>query len=127
MEIFIICTVRNATKEYLEKLYSYVQMLEMQGHTVHYPPRDTDQNDEETGGYRICSDNRDAIKSADEVHISYNEKSTGTHFDLGVAFAFNKKIFVFDSPEIDETLPKSFPKMMRYWQNLENNIEKNIR
>jgi hypothetical protein len=118
MKIFIICTVRNATQEYLDKLYAYVAKLEAEGHEVHLPPRDTNQDDEETGGFRICRDNEVAILWADEVHISYNEKSTGTHFDLGMAFALDKKIHVFDCPPIDESLPKSFPKMMRYWENL---------
>jgi len=117
MNIFIICTVRDATEEYLKRLEDYVGKLNAQGHYVHFPPRDTNQKDEETGGYRICSDNRIGIIWADEVHISYNEKSTGTHFDLGMAFALNKKIHVFDCPPIDESIPKSFPKMMRYWEN----------
>lgn len=117
MKIFIICTVRGATDEYLKKLYDYVAKLEAEGHEVHLPPRDTNQEDD-TGGYQICSDNKDGIVWSDEVHISYNEKSTGTHFDLGMAFAFGKRIHVFDCPPIDENLPKSFPKMMRYWENL---------
>jgi len=117
MNIFIICTVRDATEEYLKRLEDYVGKLNAQGHHVHFPPRDTNQKDEETGGYRICSDNRIGIIWADEVHISYNEKSTGTHFDLGMAFTLNKKIHVFDCPPIDESIPKSFPKMMRYWEN----------
>lgn len=117
MKIFIICTVRKATEEYLKKLYDYVAELEAEGHHVHLPPRDTKQEDE-TGGYVICRTNKFGIQWADEVHISYNEKSTGTHFDLGMAFMSNKKIRVFDGTEIDETIPKSFPKMMRYWENI---------
>ena len=117
MKIFVICTVRKATKEYLKMLYDYVVKLENEGHEVHLPPRDTNQEDEETGGYRICGDNKDAILWADEIHISYNESSTGTHFDLGMAFMADKKIHIFDCPSIDENIPKSFPKMMRYWEN----------
>jgi len=115
MKIFIICTVRNATPEYLKKLENYVGELNAKGHTVHFPPRDTKQEDE-TGGYVICRTNMQGILWADEVHVSYNEKSTGTHFDLGMAFMSNKKIHVFDCPEIDESIPKSFPKMMRHWE-----------
>jgi len=117
MKIFIICTVRNATPEYLKKLENYVGELNAKGHTVHFPPRDTKQEDE-TGGYVICRTNMQGILWADEVHVSYNEKSTGTHFDLGMAFMSNKKIHVFDCPEIDESIPKSFPKMMRHWENV---------
>lgn len=116
-KIFIICTVRNATQQYLDKLYAYVENLETEGHEVHLPPRDTKQEDE-TGGYVICRTNMAGMMWADEVHVSYNEKSTGTHFDLGMAFMAHKKIHVFDGPEIDESVPKSFPKMMRHWENV---------
>ena len=118
MKIFIICTVRNATKEYLEKLYKYVEKLEAEGHEVYLPPRDTNQDDSETGGYRICNDNKNGIIWADRVDVSYNEKSTGTHFDLGMAFMLGKEIHVFDCTPIDESLLKSFPKMIRHWEKV---------
>lgn len=118
MRIFIICTVRNATPEYLDNLYKYVADLEAQGHQVHLPPRDTNQIDNETGGFRICKDNMRGISSADEVHVSYNPASTGTHFDLGVAFALNKKIVIFQSMANDNTNGKSFQNMLKYWENI---------
>ncbi len=118
MNIFIICSVRNATEEYNKKLYAYVAELEAQGHRVHLPPRDTNQIDNETGGYRICNDNYMAIDKADEVHVSYNPVSTGTHFDLGVAFALHKKIVVFESLANEATSGKSFQNMINYWQEL---------
>ena len=117
MKIFIICSVRGASKLYEKMLYEYVDSLESKGHKVHLPARDTKQEDE-TGGYIICETNAAAISQADEVHISYVEKSLGTHFDLGVAFALDKKIHVFDTPVIDENIPKSFPKMLRYWEDI---------
>ena len=126
MKIFIICSVRGASKEYEEMLYKYVHNLENMGHKVHLPVRDTKQEDK-TGGYIICNDNFAAIYDADEIHISYVKESLGTHFDLGVAFALGKKIYVFDQPEIDEDISKSFQKMIRHWEgtpedkNEENN------
>ena len=117
MKIFIICSVRGASKEYEEMLYKYVHNLESMGHKVHLPARDTEQEDE-TGGYIICETNAAAISQSDEVHISYTEKSLGTHFDLGVAFVLVKKIYVFDQPEFDENVEKSFPKMLRYWEDI---------
>lgn len=117
MNIFVICTVRNATQEYLDKLYAYVEKLEAEGHYVHLPPRDTNQEDE-TGGYIICSTNFNAIEKADEVHISYNPASTGTHFDLGMAFALGKKIKVFENLSTEQTNGKSFQNMMKYWENM---------
>lgn len=115
MKIFIICSVRGASKLYEKMLYEYVDFLENNGHKVHLPVRDTKQEDE-TGGYIICETNAAAISDADEVHISYVEKSLGTHFDLGVAFVLDKKICVFDQPKFDESVEKSFPKMLKYWE-----------
>lgn len=116
MKIFIICTVTGATQKYLKRLYKYAESLEAEGHEVHLPPRDTVQVDD-TGGYQIFCDNKDAIEWADEVHIfEYNETSKGTHFDCGISFALNKKIRRINCGDIDESLSKSFPKALRYWE-----------
>lgn len=122
-KIFVICTVRNATEEYKKALSSYVEKLEAKGNEVYLPPRDTNQEDNLTGGYRICSDNLKGIKWADEIHISYNPASTGTHFDLGMSFALGKKIVLFEDVSTEITNGKSFQNMIRYWekQNEENN------
>lgn len=116
-KIFVICTVRNATEEYLKNLYKYVEDLEADGHEVHLPPRDTNQVDTETKGFRICKDNLSAIIWADEVHVSYNPASTGTHFDLGMAFALHKKIILFQNLSTEVTNGKSFQNMIQYWQD----------
>lgn len=118
MKIFVICTVRNATEEYLKKLYDFVAQLEDEGNEVYLPPRDTNQEDSETGGYRICSDNLNGIINADIVYVSYNPASTGTHFDLGMAFALGKKIKVFENFSTEQTNGKSFQNMMRYWEKI---------
>ena len=109
--IYIVCTVRGANDEYKHKLELYASDLESKGFTVHLPHRDTNQDLEIIG---ICSENADAIKDADEVHVFYNEKSLGTHFDLGVAFALNKKLVVVEN-EIDENR-KSMSVMINDWQ-----------
>ncbi len=83
--IFLICPVRFASEEEKTSLENYVSSLESQGHKVHYPPRDTNQFDE-TGGYNICRDNLQVIKSSDEVHIYWNGQSYGSHFDFGASF-----------------------------------------
>ncbi len=120
-KIFIICTVKNTTEEYNNKLYKYVEDLESAGNKVYFPPRDTNQEDNKTGGYKICKDNLFGIMWADEVHISYNEKITEIHFDLGMAFTLNKKIKIFDCTLVDVSLPKSFTEMLRYWENICDN------
>jgi len=62
MKIFLICPVRGITEEEKNVIEQYVLNLEEAGHTVHWPPRDTDQND--SVGLRICQDNRKALEEA---------------------------------------------------------------
>ena len=89
-EIFIICPVRNITKEENKILNDYVEKLENFNYVVHFPPRDTNQIDPEKG-YNICSQNYQAITDADEIHIYFKESSQGIFFDLGIAFSEHKK------------------------------------
>lgn len=110
-KIFIICTVRGATEEYRKNLEQYVSLLESQGCQVHLPHRDTDQN---ASGYNICDKNATAIANADEVHIFYNGTSQGTHFDMGVAFAFGKPLIVVHNETYGEG--KSYARMIVEWQ-----------
>lgn len=110
-KIFIICSVRGATKDYQTKLEEYVDILEKDGNIVHLPHRDTDQT---ATGLDICRQNANAVKEADEVHIFYNSKSQGTHFDMGVAFAYGKKIVVVENEIYGEG--KSYPRMLDEWE-----------
>lgn len=111
MKIFIICTVRGATPEYKKELEHYVAELEANGHEVHLPHRDTNQN---ATGIEICKENATAIYNSSEVHIFYNELSQGTHFDMGVAFALGKRIKILKNGEI--TKGKSFCRMLVEWE-----------
>lgn len=110
MKVFIICTVRNAKEDYLKRLENYVLSLEKKGIDVYAPHRDTNQH---ALGYDICKQNMNAIKEADEVHIYYSSKSQGTHFDMGVAFALNKKIVIVENEPLTEG--KSFQRMLVEW------------
>jgi nucleoside 2-deoxyribosyltransferase len=114
MKIFIICTIRTASEAYLKQLESYVSNLESNGHKVYAPHRDTNQM---TLGYEICKQNLEGIKQADEIHIFYNSKSQGTHFDMGMAFALNKKVVVVDNEPLTEG--KSFQNMLVEWQQFD--------
>lgn len=76
------------------------------------PHRDTDQNQL---GFQICGDNVQAIKNADEVHIFYMKESTGSHFDLGAAFVYNKPIKVIHNKDFNSH-EKSFAKMIEEWK-----------
>jgi len=106
MKIFLICPVRNVQLEERTKIEQYVSSLERSGHSVHWPERDTDQND--AVGLRICKDNRKAIRKADEIHVWWNEKSQGSIFDLGMVFASAKKIVLANPEMIASTPQKSF-------------------
>lgn len=106
---FLICPVRNTTEDWTE----YVAELEKQGWEVHYPPRDTKQDD--PVGLDICHQNREAIESAQAVFIIWDGQSTGSLFDLGMAFALQKPLQIIKIPE--PTQGKSFQNMMQAWAN----------
>lgn len=109
MKTFLICPVRGHLISETELL---VAGLEAAGWQVHWPPRDTNQDD--PIGLRICQDNRAAIAVADVVHVVWDGKSQGCLFDLGMAFAFGKPIHVISLPE--PTDGKSFQNMIRAWE-----------
>ncbi len=83
--VFLICSVRKADKEELEKAKKYKAKLEADGCEVYWPYADTNQKD--PIGLRICTDNLSAIARSDEVHILWNPSSEGSKFDLGMTFA----------------------------------------
>ncbi len=85
---YIICPVRGITEEENQLLRRYVQGLEERGFAVHFPPRDTEQEDPE-GGFNICIQNYQAMVEADEIHYYFNPKSQGSLFDFGIAFALH--------------------------------------
>lgn len=108
MRSFLICPVRGVPAEHSAGI---VADIENRGFTVHWPHRDTDQNDDT--GLRICSDNRSAIEAADVIHVVWDGESQGCLFDLGMAFALGKRIEVVDMPPASEG--KSFQNMARAW------------
>jgi len=109
-KIFIICSVRDASAEYRQKLEKYVEILERVGNAVHLPHRDTDQGATSLG---ICTANMNAITHSDEVHIFYSSTSQGTLFDMGVAFGLGKTIKVIEPEPL--TKSKSFANLLNEW------------
>lgn len=109
-KIFIICSVREATKQYRQKLEAYTNRLDSEGHFVYLPHRDTDQT---ASSLAICTANRNAIKNADEVHIFYSSRSQGTLFDMGVAFGLGKTIHIVEREPL--TRGKSFTNLLNEW------------
>jgi len=104
-DVFLICTVREADEKDRNFIDNYVSNLEDQGKRVYYPAADTNQIDE-SGGYRICSDNLKAIMDSQEVHVYWTQKSQGTKFDLGIAFmehrTKNKKVRLANRNDVEE-------------------------
>jgi hypothetical protein len=112
-DVFLICPVRNATSDQITEMMGYISGLEAQGFKVYYPARDTNQND--NIGWRICKDNYIAIKQSKEVHIFWDSTSTGSLFDLGIAFSMNKKLKIVNINDVKETETKSFSNLLLYW------------
>lgn len=115
-KVFLICPVRDANPIQKEKMESYISDLENNNVSVHYPARDTNQND--SVGFRICTDNKNAIINADEVHIFWDKTSQGSLFDLGIAFALNKKLKIVNIEELEVTKTKSFSNMIKAWSEM---------
>ena len=116
-KVFLICPVRNASEETSRAIADYVLRLEQSGHEVHWPPRDTPQDD--PVGMRICNDNGTAIFGADEVHVWYDPASQGTVFDLGMTFMLTevlgmpKKVVIANPEAVDgKSGKKSFPNVL---------------
>lgn len=90
---FLIHPFREADSELAKRIKKYVGILETQGAGIHYPRRDTDQND--PIGLRICTDNALAIIPKKRVRVWRDEGSKGSLFDFGMAFVlsvlFSKK------------------------------------
>ncbi len=90
MNIYVICAVRNASPFRVNVIREHVERLREEGHHVHFPPDDVDQND--PTGEGICRVHLAAMIKADEVHVFWDVESKGSHFDLGMAYALGKKI-----------------------------------
>jgi hypothetical protein len=108
---FLICPVRNQDKKTLEIINKFIDDPD-----VYYPKRDTEQND--PTGVDICKQNREAIRNAEEILFIWDGKSEGCLFDLGMAFAMNKKVTVVSVPPPTEG--KSFQNMVTAYANSEN-------
>ena len=109
-KIFIVCPVRNMKEEEYKFLQDYVSQLEAQGYIVHFPPRDTKQDD--PIGLAICCQNREAMRKADEVHIYWNATSEGSKFDLGMLFMAQKHVVLINRDDVQRTPHKSFQNVL---------------
>lgn len=115
-DVFLICPVRNADQLQKERMQLYINNLELKGLKVYYPARDTKQEDD-TGGFRICLDNRNAIVNSKEIHIFWDKTSQGSLFDLGMAFSLSKRLVIVNLEDLELSTGKSFSNMIFVWQN----------
>lgn len=120
-KVFFISPVRNVSGEIYERNSDYVAKLERDDILVHWPIRDTKQDDP-SGGYEICKTNFRAILEADEIHVWYDETSSGSKFDMGGVFmltqmiGFRKTIVIPNQADAEkkDSAPKSFLKVMKH-------------
>ena len=114
-KIFLICPVRNATYEQRKWIEDFVKEKYNDGYIIHAPHLHTRQMDL-FGGYAICMQNAYAVASSQEVDIYYDQSSTGSVFDLGVAYALHKPLrilnkddIIFNDSDLIDTIIKSWP------------------
>ena len=112
-KIYVICPVRNQDKKQGKILTKYIRDLELENIEVFYPMRDAPQKSET--GYEIIDLELQKIKEADEVHVLWDVNSKGSHFDLGMAYALNKKIVfvhLFEKDNDGKSYVKAIKKYM---------------
>lgn len=96
--------------EQKEEIDNYVSGLEKDGHKVHYPPRDVNQDD--PTGWGIVMAHRIAMKNCDRIDIFWDKTSTGSHCDLGMAIMDFKKVKLVKSYQEDSE-GKSYLKVIK--------------
>lgn len=98
-KIFLICPVRNATEEQRKYIEDFVLEKHIDGYIIHAPHLHTRQSDL-FGGYAICKQNAEAVATSSEINIYYDQSSTGSVFDLCVAYALNKPLKILNKDDI---------------------------
>jgi nucleoside 2-deoxyribosyltransferase len=79
----------GSTRYEKDMLY-YAASLHQNGSAVRMPNFDHREKTE----LETAANNRDNIIWADEVHLFWDRVSMGTVFDIGMAFALNKKLVI---------------------------------
>lgn len=101
MKIVII-----GSTQYKEKFENHKSKLVADGHEVKIPAFD---DHPELDDFGVCIYNRDAIKWADEVHLIWDRRSTGTIFDFGMVFMAEKPLkIIYLEPKTFENVMKKY-------------------
>ena len=113
-DVYLICPVRNASDEDRASLNRYVEGLEADGVTVHYPPRDVDQSDDGIG-LELNATHRQAMLACKEVHVFWDPNSKGSHFDLGMAFMLSatREVPIVIARPVDTTPTRSYGNILK--------------
>lgn len=112
-KVFIIRPVRNVTQEVRDKIAIYVAALETWGYEVYDPERDNPYQKTDEIGIQILNHNCQKMIEADEAHIWWDAKSSGSVCDIGMFFMFVrisdfKKFVIINDRDITPTPNKSF-------------------
>lgn len=113
-KIFLICPVRRATPEQRKYFEDFAQEKTSEGYIIHAPHLNTWQKDI-FGGYSICIQNAQAVASSAEIDMYYDQQSTGSVFDLGVAYALHKPLFLLNEGEITFNKDDMVDRMVENW------------
>lgn len=100
-KIYVICSVRNGDPELQKRILNYAEKLEQQGHIVHVPFRNTNQDD--PIGINITQEHElQDILWADKVIAFWNPLSEGSWYDLAqvrMEQQFRKLEIIFFDPQ----------------------------
>jgi len=96
--IFFISPVNGITKKDLIKCEKHVSEMKADGREIHFPLKDTKQTGDSIG-YRICTDNKNALNNANGVHLYLAEGTKGSFFDIGMTLIKNKQLYIVN-PEM---------------------------
>lgn len=119
-KIFLICPVRRANEEQRKWIEDFVEKQYKEGYIVHAPHLHTNQVDP-LGGYSICKQNAEAIASSNAVNMYYDQGSTGSVFDLGVAYALHKPLKILNKEEIVFDRNDLIDNIVEFWPYYEKN------
>jgi len=111
-KVFLICSVRNTSKQDIDKFREYKKEKRKEGYFVHYPNDDTPQDD--PIGQNICIINKEAIKESIEVHLYWNPTSVGTRFDLSMVVMANKKLMIINEDELKKPFDEYTKFLLKY-------------
>ena len=79
------------SSQYQDKFLAIKERLEQEGHEVRIPAFDSHPEFDDLG---VCEYNRDLIEWSEEVHLIWDQRSTGTIFDFGMVFMARKPLVI---------------------------------